>query len=345
MADLSLHRDRHEARYWNGQGEAFFDQGALNQAISAFRLATRLDPGWARPIQNLAEVSARKGWELIARNLYSRALEIDAEGVARWHGELALRIPEREARALEVRSPVFVVGCPHSGTTILSRLIGSHPAIVHAEESETRLFSRAPAEIGRVLREWDHRCLAASGRRWIEKSVIHTFQIGRILSFRPYSRFLVARRDGRDVVCSLKSRRYTYRHFEDLIRVWICFNKATLLFSDQPQFHVVHYEELIERPRRTLQRICDFLEEEFSEEMLDFHREPIFWGDTSDRSKPGKLGDRQSHVQLRNWQINQPLFKGSGRWHGEMSPEEKDLFKQRAQAELVRFGYAEDDSW
>jgi hypothetical protein len=61
-------------------------------------------------------------------------------------------------------------------------------------------------------------------------------------------------------------------------------------------------------------------------------------------NKPADLEDRLSDVQLRNWQVNQPLFKSSGRSHTEMSPEQKDLFKQRAQTDLIRFGYAEDDS-
>lgn len=53
----------------------------------------------------------------------------------------------------------------------------------------------------------------------------------------------------------------------------------------------------------------------------------------------------QDHKKMRNWQINQPLFDGRGRWNTDMTPTEKSIFKAKAQEYLVQFGYAKDDIW
>jgi hypothetical protein len=49
---------------------------------------------------------------------------------------------------------------------------------------------------------------------------------------------------------------------------------------------------------------------------------------------------------LRNWQINQPLYDGRGRWLKEMTEKEKQHFKNSlAQDYLEQFGYATDCNW
>jgi HEPN domain-containing protein len=48
----------------------------------------------------------------------------------------------------------------------------------------------------------------------------------------------------------------------------------------------------------------------------------------------------------RNWQINQPIFDGRGRWLAEMTEAEKEQFKNSpAQAMLEQFGYVSDATW
>jgi len=48
---------------------------------------------------------------------------------------------------------------------------------------------------------------------------------------------------------------------------------------------------------------------------------------------------------LRNWQINQPLFKSTQKWTTQMSSSEKDLFKEKAQNFLELFGYVDSINW
>lgn len=83
------------------------------------------------------------------------------------------------------RDEIFVVGCGHSGTTIMLRLIGNHPDI-HYTPQETCALCRIGAGITEgedKENEWkrstqrlakiDAAAAEAGSRRWVEKTPIH----------------------------------------------------------------------------------------------------------------------------------------------------------------------------
>ncbi|NBC11389.1 MAG: hypothetical protein GVY24_06590, partial [Planctomycetes bacterium] len=67
------------------------------------------------------------------------------------------------------RSPIFIVGCGHSGTTLLLRLIGAHPQIMPLLEETWALVN---GEYQR-LHGWDLSCFKAGKQRWVEKTPSH----------------------------------------------------------------------------------------------------------------------------------------------------------------------------
>ena len=89
----------------------------------------------------------------------------------------------------------------------------------------------------------------------------------------------------------------------------------------------------------------EFLEEDYTDSMLEYHVESKKWFGAEELVKPKQIDNLQDHKKLRNWQVNQPLFDGRGRWRKEMNPESKKIFKEKAQEYLVKFGYVEDSYW
>jgi hypothetical protein len=79
--------------------------------------------------------------------------------------------------------------------------------------------------------------------------------------------------------------------------------------------------------------------------MLEYWREPIDWNAIAPPEVSVEPTDRQSADAVRTWQINQPLFDGRDRWKSEMTLEDKQRFKRKAQRYLVEYGYAQDDRW
>ena len=325
----------------NLPADAFLRDGQLNLAIRSYRKAISANPHSAWSHHGLGEASARKGWFLLARSLFRRALELDPEEVKRWQ---AANLPDFDTRS-SIPEPVFVLGCPHSGTTIITRLLGEHPNIMKAELRETQLFSRDPATIQSTLRQWDRNCIEAGKRRWIEKSVIHTFMVPKLLAARPGARLIIMVRDGRDVVASMKTRKYAFAGFDELVNSWTKANDVLREVSRRSQAMLIRYEDLVREPESTLRKLCDHLGEPFSEKMLEHHCNRIEWNGVEPEKAAGELGDVTSHRHLRAWQINQPLFDGRGRWQHELSDEEKARLKDLALNQLVEFGYVSDDNW
>lgn len=112
-----------------------------------------------------------------------------------------------------------------------------------------------------------------------------------------------------------------------------------------PQVKVIKYEELVQSPEETLKALCAFLGEDYSPRMLEYHRTEHYW--YSDKIvKPEAIKTHTDHKNNRNWQINQPIFDGRGRWRNEMTEAEKDLFKNSlAQILMVQLNYVSDRNW
>jgi hypothetical protein len=107
----------------------------------------------------------------------------------------------------------------------------------------------------------------------------------------------------------------------------------------------VRYEDLVKEYDETMPRICSFIGEEFEQGLVDFHETPAYMF-SQGVNNPGS-GSGKDHKAYRNWQINQKLFDGSGKWKKEMTEEEKLQFKADGDAMqlLTGFGYASGEDW
>ena len=104
----------------------------------------------------------------------------------------------------------------------------------------------------------------------------------------------------------------------------------------------VRYEDLVSNTKRTLIKIFEFIGERFEESCLEFHQEPKYY--YSEILKKPKDQKEENHLQFRNWQINQPLFDGRGKWK-EMTPEDKLIVKRIINKKLMEYGYIDNYDW
>ena len=176
------------------------------------------------------------------------------------------------------RPPIIIGGCERSGTTLLQSILSAHPRI-HAMADELWAFcygppagfgGRRPIRLSRLYKYLGQYPIAHEARRWCEKSPANVFFFESILEhFDGRVQLIQIVRDGRDVVSSM--------HPGDPdkpwvpIRRWIAAVEAGLPYRAHDGVLTIRYEDLIADYMPTTQRICQFLDEEFTPELTDWH--------------------------------------------------------------------------
>ena len=259
-----------------------------------------------------------------------------------------LRFPSRYLaynRHKHKHPPIFIVGCGHSGTSLLLALLGTHSRIC-AIPQESRLAylyeadgSAWLSEARQMIRYFDLLAISENKQRWVEKTPTHIYKISLLRQLFPGCKFILIIRDGRDVACSIEAR---CGSIEVGIRRWVDDNRAGQAYWKEGDVHVIKYEDIIERFSESIREILNFLGEDFEEQVLRSHEKPKYFYSQSIEKPPD--ASAANHNQYRNWQINQKLFDGRGKWK-QLSDEKKKIIKAAVGDMLVEYGYASDQNW
>lgn len=241
----------------------------------------------------------------------------------------------------EVQGGIHVCGCGHSGTSILTRLIGAHSQI-YALPGETGIAKKERYSIYRSnVEHFEQEMQCKNASNWVEKTPKHVRNLRFILNCAPATKVVLIVRNPKDTVASLKRR---YGSLEKSIRRWKFDNSKVLYWSKQPQCIAIKYEDLIINTQQTMTQTMEFLGQSFELEQLNFHAQQVNWYQAKQGSasgndaatfgnqtsaattdfqsnggleKPQTLDESQygidiSHNAYRNQQINQPLFNNIG---------------------------------
>jgi hypothetical protein len=150
----------------------------------------------------------------LARTAYFAARSIKAQVLA----------TARVGGAGPVREPIFIIGCGRSGTTLLGRLFGDHPAVRYLNEpfdfwaavdpvtDLLQLYRRgayaslldASFVTHDAQRRFQRLMAPPRGLTLVEKSPINAVRIGYLDALAPDARFVHIVRDGVDVVRSIE---------------------------------------------------------------------------------------------------------------------------------------------
>ena len=193
---------------------------------------------------------------------------------------------------------VFVVGCGHSGTTLLASRIGQHSQL-HLIPRESNIFhpDRHNAVTHAVVKEWLYQTDLAKLRGFVEKTPKHVHSMGRIWDLLPDARVVGICRNPLDTIASI------YRRFGDLnyaIERWLLDNRILFSAKKTKQFHIVRFEDLTQSPEQTLQEICGFVRVPFESGML---RE----GQTA-----YDLIEQVENMEIRKQQVSAPIVYKCG---------------------------------
>ncbi len=245
----------------------------------------------------------------------------------------------RDDRGSDSRLPVFIVGMPRSGTTLLEQILSMHPRLHGGGEllEANRLIQGLesapgagpyPECLGRLPRStWDallERYLGAlqdmvegtGESRLSDKMPYNFFHLGLLREAFPGSAVLVCERNPLDTCLSCyfnyfpRGMDFTY-DFEDLAGFYEVYRRMMTFWEARMPTLRVSYEDLVGEPGPLLRRVLEFIGLDWDDRLLEFH------------------GSSRRVQTLSTWQVRQPLHRRSReRWRnyrGQLAPLARSL--------------------
>ncbi|MDN5865399.1 MAG: sulfotransferase [Gammaproteobacteria bacterium] len=326
------------------------DLTPTNRAVAFSRLGAALEElgDYGRAFQAFREsneVLLDSSGEATKTGLYSlkSANRIDR------HRKALLSLPRTRITEEE---PVFLVGFPRSGTTLLDQILSSHPRIVVIEEQDNlkdfltdfaasdealeRFTAAGSAELASCRERY--RALvsrsapsAGTERILVDKYPLNTIFMALIARLFPGACFIFVVRDPRDVVLSCFKHSFalnaamnnfltlesTVRYYTAVMGIGIA---ALPLLGGRA--YALRYENLVEGLERETRKLCEFLQLDWNPAMLRFQ----------DAARRRHLNTPSYH------QVVRPLYKSArGRWRGYEAYLQPYL--AQLQPFIERFGY------
>ncbi len=105
-----------------------------------------------------------------------------------------------------------------------------------------------------------------------------------------------------------------------------------LAYRSHPRYCEIKYEDLVQSSVPVLKKLCEFIDEDYTDEML----EPSAIG--QDSMDIGRLVNNQNSK-------DKVSTTSMGRWSRDLSSDEKRDFMNVAGELLITMGYVEDHSW
>lgn len=212
-------------------------------------------------------------------------------------------------RKKSLKSPSFIVGCGHSGSSLLLSILASHPNIWSISNETNMFFEKNNYKIFRKIQKLNIETLKNKKLFWVEKTPKHITCIENILSLIPDAKIIIIVRDGRDVAYSHMKRGSS---LEEGMNRWINDNLAARPFYNNKNIYLLKYESIIENFFFSIKNLLAFLNEPYLESVEKYYEnEKFFYSPVV--TKP-EAYNKSTHNQYRNWQINQPIFDSRSQW-------------------------------
>jgi len=270
-------------------------KGDLERAMLHYALFKELDDA-QQPDLAWSELEA--GAAIMRRlNVYSpHAFRADVEAML----AAPPPTPPVAATAEGARTPVFIVGMPRTGTTLLSRIIGAHPAVSDAGELNAldHAISEGldrfvdlppPAEAIGTLRDMDPAAVSAAYMRrtsgyyrgtsthLIDKNPMNVFAADTIARVMPNARILCLSRGAMDTCYSnlvqlFQNGAFAYSYDQrQLADRYALFRRVVDHWNTHlpGNFLEVSYESLVEDPIATSRQVMAFCGLDFAPDYVD----------------------------------------------------------------------------
>ena len=195
--------------------------------------------------------------------------------------------------------PVFLVGMPRSGTTLIEQILASHPLVCGIGEAQSMIQGQssynAVPQVDVILKYMiDH---APKAERVIDKTPFHFLDIGLIRSIFPRAYIIHCRRDVISVGLSCYMQNFVDDHLWscDLTEIGGYINGYNRLMNHWRELLgssiiEVEYECLVKNPESQIRHLIHSIELDWNDSCLEFHE------------------TKRIVKSASNWGVRQPIY-------------------------------------
>jgi tetratricopeptide (TPR) repeat protein len=221
--------------------------------------------------------------------------------------------------------PIFVVGMPRSGTSLVEQILAAHPDVFGAGEvsyidtiantlfhlNGSERISDGMAlvpntEFANAAGQYLHRArkVAPEAPHITDKTPLNCINLGLISLLFPKAKFIHCQRDPMDTCLSNYFQNFGFKHFyaNDLVHLGRFYRSYERIMDHWSKvlpspIYSIRYEELIGDQDKYSRELLDFCSIDWDDACAEFHK-----------------ADRQV-LTASSWQVRQPIYKTSiERW-------------------------------
>ncbi len=226
--------------------------------------------------------------------------------------------------------PIFLVGFPRSGTTLLDTILRTHGSVEVLEEkplinkiiNELKVYmngnfknlNKVDKNVIKKLRslyfkDFNNLLPMEKGKTYVDKLPLNIIHIAEIKHIFPNSKYILALRNPHDCVLSCFMQPFTpndamsnfynlqsaSKFYDQVMKLWTYYEKKLNL-----DFHAIKYEDIIKNFNLSINNLLEFLNLEWNDQLIEFY----------------KTAEKRGIINTPSYnQINQPLYsKSIGRW-------------------------------
>ncbi len=290
-------------------GKICDDCGAWDQAFAFFTRANELRQSFNRYDRDEYRHMVDRIVEIFSPDFFSPSRATGGDGCPR---------------------PVFIIGMPRSGSSLVEQVLTTHPAVAGVGENKeiNRLISRLASHAGEPYPDCvavaDSAALAREGEKYLawlkgeagsesfslvsDKTLTNHLHVGLLRLLFPRARFIHCDRNPLDIAISLYSLympevvyggslediAFVRQQERRLMDHWLSLDRV---FGGKPAIMRVSYEAMVADLEKESRRMLDFLDLPWDAVCLEFH------------------ANRRPVNTASAWQVRQPVYTSSvGRW-------------------------------
>ena len=207
------------------------------------------------------------------------------------------------AQVNDNNQPIFILGLPRTGSTLVERIVSSHSKVNSAGElndfalqmmAQVKLIANEPPKSRKALIELTKglkfnalgdsyiastKEYGLSGKKFIDKLPLNSLYVGLIHAAMPKAKIIYVKRNPLDTIYAIYKQLFTSGYpfsydLEELTAYYIEHHKLMLHWQSilPHAIHQVNYEDVIDNVDKEAKRLINYCQLEWEEKCVSFHQ-------------------------------------------------------------------------